>query len=95
MIRRKKYLKNHNPDGSFKPVGSGGGNGGDFRTGAKRSRSVAALEAEIAELRKQKEELEEEVGKGPGNSDDEGASNANNPALDPHGSTRNKFKRRR
>ena len=94
MIRRKKFLRNHNPDGSFKPFRDGsGGNGGARAHGGKRSRSVAALEAEIAELRKQKEDLEEEVGRGAGDSGDEG--NANNPALEAHGGTRNRFKRRK
>ena len=86
----KKYLKNHNPDGTLKR-NNGGGNGGNRGNEGKRSRSVAALEAEIAELRKQKEELEEGVGRGV-DSDDEGTSNANNHALDAHGGTRNRFK---
>ena len=95
MIPRKKFLVNHNPDGSFKPRKNGGGNGGNRGNGGKRGRTVAALEAEIAELRKKNEELEEDAGRSPGDSDDEEKSNANNPVLDAHGSTRNSFKRRK
>ena len=46
MIRRKKYLSNHNPGGSFKPFKNGGGGG----AGSKHT--VASMEAEIAELLK-------------------------------------------
>ena len=93
MIRRKKFLKNHNPDGSFKPFRDGsGGNGGYRSQGGKRGRSVAALEAQIVELKKQKQDLEEEVGRGAEYSDDEG--NANNPALEAHGRIRNKIQKR-
>ena len=45
MICQKKYLANHNPDGSFKPFKKGGG-------GAGTKRTVASLEAELAEVRK-------------------------------------------
>ena len=88
MIRRKKYLANHNPDGSFKAFkhGRGGGGGG----GAGQKRTVASLEAELAEVRKKNKELEE-ARDGAGN-DGKGGSNAGNPALDPHGATRNRLR---
>ena len=93
MIRRKKYLKNHNPDGSFKPFGGrGGGGGGGRGNGGQRRRPFAALEAEIAELKRQNKDLEQGAGNDADDSDDGG--NANNPALEAHGRTRNKIQRR-
>ena len=89
MIRRKKYLATHNPDGSFKPFKGGFRGGG----GAGSKRTITSLEAELAEMQKKNKMLEEaqdrssSAGNGGG-----GTSNAGNPALNPHGGTRHRFK---
>ena len=86
MIRRKKYLAKKSRGGR-KGAGTDreGGRRGDKRT-------VAELKAQIAELKKQKKALEEEVASSESDDEDQG-TNAGNPALEPHGVTRNKFKK--
>ena len=88
MVRHKKYLGKKSRGGR-KGAGTdkGGGRRGDKRT-------VAELKAQIAELKKQKKALEEEVASGESDDEDQG-TNAGNPALEPHGATRNKFKKQK
>ena len=87
MAKRKKYLATHNADGTPK-----GGRGGERGEGKKRT--VAALEAELVEANKKNEGLEERLKslEADAESGDDRRSNAGNPALEPHGNTRNKFK---
>ena len=88
MVRRKKYLATHNADGTRK-----GGRGGGGRGGGKK-RTVAELETELAEANKKIKGLEEGRESLEADADDEERSNAGNPALEAHGGTRNRFRKR-
>ena len=87
-----------NPGGTIKFGGIPGGKGGGTiygggGGGGKREQSVAALEAELAEVKKKNKALKETRNEA-GNLEDEGdgKSNAGNPALDSHGGTHHRFK---
>ena len=90
MIKRKRYVEKYNKDGSLKKGFSPGRGGGD------KKRTVAALEAELAEAKRINKGLQEKIVGGPNGDDEEEVevtSNANNDALVPYGRTRNGFKK--
>ena len=103
MIRRKRYLASHHPNGARKGGyggrgggGRGGGRGGHGgRGGGPRKRTVAELQAELDEanntIKGQQDELQRmrhETEKDKGE-----YSNANNDAIVPYGATRHQFKK--
>ena len=86
MIRRKKFL-------AKKSRGGGGRKRGDAGERRGKKRTVAELKAQIKELRKQKKELEAEENSTSDEEDEAQGTNDGNPALEPHGGTRNGFKK--
>ena len=92
MIKRKRYLERRTKDGSLKRGFSPG------RKGGAGKRTVAALEAELAEAKRINKGLQDKIVGRPDNDDEEALevdqrSNSNNEALVPYGGTRNHFKK--
>ena len=103
MIRRKRYLASHHPNGARKGGyggrgggGRGGGRGGHGgRGGGPRKRTVAELQAELDEANKTSKGQQDELQRvGRGTENDMGEySNANNDSIVPYGATRHQFKK--
>ena len=99
MIRRKRYLASHHPNGARKGGyggrGGGGRGGQGGRGGGPRKRTVAELQAELNEAKNTiKGQHEELSNMGRAKDGEKGEhSNAGNDAIVPYGHTRHQFKK--